>query len=314
MELDRARATLQSELPAALSRQASGSSAKASSSPPPNTTPPYTTTHSPLLSSSTHLSPPHHNPPPPPPPPSIISSSPPLAPRRVTPAFNTHLLITRRRTRSLHIIHHGSVIENACCCPRNGWRRRCSSAGKSYSMILFRNTVVLALSLHAHLQSTIRIPKELSISILGVWFGTSCLAINCPVDCGCLKPALLLLVSKHGVIATEATQARLRYLHQHSRRIENNIRYKSQSQACRNDKGSHLHPRSRWSAPAKRQRPPAMTRTPRLILPHLMELQSLRTIIPDVMSAILHRPRAPVASLLSVLGPRDLGRQTAGVK
>ena len=170
------------------------------------------------------------------------------------------------------------------------------------------------MSLRAHSQSTIRIPKELSISILGICFGTSCLATNWPASCSCLKPALLLLVSKHGVIATEATQARPRYLHQHSRRIENDIRYKSQSQACRNDKGSHLHPRTRWSAPAKRQCPPAMTRTPRLILPHLMELQSLRTIIPDVMSAILHRPRAPVASLLSVLGPRDLGRQTAVVK
>ena len=143
MEPDRARATRQSELPAAaLSTQASGSSAKASSSPPPNTS--TTTTHSPLLPSSTHLSPPHHNPPPPPPPPSIISSSPPLAPRRVTPAFNTHLPITRRRTRSLHILHHGSVIENACCCPRNGWRRRCSSAGKSCFMISHHDTMVLA--------------------------------------------------------------------------------------------------------------------------------------------------------------------------
>lgn len=169
-------------------------------------------------------------------------------------------------------------------------------------------------SLRAHSQSTIRIPKELSISILGVCFDTSCLATNWLVSCSCLKPALLLLVSQHSFIATEATQARLRYLHQHSRRIENNIRDKSQPQACRNDKGSHLHPRTRWSAPAKRPCPPAMRRTPRLIFPHLVELQSLRTIMPDIMSAILHKPRVPAASLLSVLGPRDLGRQTAVVK
>lgn len=169
-------------------------------------------------------------------------------------------------------------------------------------------------SLRAHSQSTITIPKELSISILGVWSGTSCLVTKWLVSCSCLNPTLLLLVSKHVIIATEATQARLRCLHQHSRRIENNIRYKSQFQACRNDEGSHLHPRSRWSAPAKRQCPPAMTRTPRLILPHPVVLQSLRTIVPDVMSAILHMPRVPVASLLSVSDHRDPGRQTAVVK
>ena len=130
------------------------SSAKASSSPPPpNTTPPYTTHHHhpstspprltylrpitihhflhhrPRLSLTRHhLRPAASHPPP-------------------TPAFNTRLQhppTTRRRTRSLHIIHHGSVIENACCCPRNGWRRRCSSAGKSLFSILCRDTTVLA--------------------------------------------------------------------------------------------------------------------------------------------------------------------------
>jgi hypothetical protein len=71
-------------------------------------------------------------------------------------------------------------------------------------MILFRNTVVLALSLHAHLQSTIRIPKELSIRILGVRLATSCLATIWPMSCGCLKSALLLLLSKHSAITSEA--------------------------------------------------------------------------------------------------------------
>lgn len=45
-------------------------------------------------------------------------------------ARSCHQTATRRR-RSLHITHHGSLIENACCRPRHGWRRRCASAGKS---------------------------------------------------------------------------------------------------------------------------------------------------------------------------------------
>ena len=213
---DLARATKISELRAALSlrcgaaAQASGSSAKASSSPPPNTTttPPNTThplTHPPLLldspistssqpptSSTTALDYPYH-----------VNTC-----ARPYHARLQHRPTTRRRTRSLHITNHGSVVENACCCPRNGWRRRCSSAGKSCFFILCRNTMVLAcpcLSLRAHMQSTIRMPKELSISILGFWLATSCLATKWPMRCGCLKPALLLLVGKHGVIATEAT-------------------------------------------------------------------------------------------------------------
>jgi hypothetical protein len=74
---------------------------------------------------------------------------------------------TTRRIRSLHIIHHGSAIENACCCPRNGWRRRCSSAGKSCVFVLFRNTIVLACSCKRtrQKQPTIRMPKELFVGI-----------------------------------------------------------------------------------------------------------------------------------------------------
>lgn len=168
LELDRARATRLSELRAALSfagaalkccSGASGSSAKASSSPPPTTTttPPYTTTTHPpptspppltylhlITTSTTVLDYPY-----------IVSAC--ARPQYTRLQYRPN---TRRRTRSLHIIHHGSVIENACCCPRNGWRRRCSSAGKRYFMILCRNTMVLALSLYADLQPTIRIPIE----------------------------------------------------------------------------------------------------------------------------------------------------------
>lgn len=46
--------------------------------------------------------------------------------------------------------------------------------------------------------------KELWISILGVQLAVSCLATNWSMSCGCLEPALLLLVSQHDVITTEA--------------------------------------------------------------------------------------------------------------
>lgn len=172
-------------------------------------------------------------------------------------------------------------------------------------------------SLHAPLQSTIKISKELSISTPGVCLGASFLATDWLVSCGCLEPALLLLVSKHAVIATEAKQrssslyASTFTAHRKRRTL------RTQSQACRKDEKSQAYLRARWSAPAKPQCPPAKRRTPphpHLHLPHLVELQSVRIIMPDVMSAILHMLRLPAASLSSVSDHRDLGRQTAVVK
>lgn len=205
---------------------------------------------------------------------------------------------TRRPYTLAHIIHHGSVIENACCCPRNGWRRRCSSAGKSCFLILCRITMVLACPC---MRTCIyhQIPKELWISILGVCLATSCLATNNLMSCGCLEPALLLLVS---IPDANRGNACPRCMFMYSpccpRRTENDIRYASQSQVCRRDEGDQVHPRARWSAPAKSRTHPAKRQTPphlRLLLTHLAELQSVRITMPDVMTDSLL-----AASMLSV--------------
>ena len=100
------------------------------------------------------------------------------------------------------------------------------------------------------------------------------------------------------------------HLHQHSRRIETDIRYASQSQACRRNARDQTHPRTRWSASAKRRTPPHL----RLHLGHLEEPQGTRLTMPDVMTAILLMLGVPATSVFDLPGHRDLGRQTAIAK
>lgn len=87
-----------------------------------------------------HHPPPHLNTPPPPPPPPLLRHHPHLTHHPHQSTYLFLVLTTKptadaappilRRNHSLHIIHHGPLIENACRRSRNGWRRWCSSAGK----------------------------------------------------------------------------------------------------------------------------------------------------------------------------------------
>lgn len=226
---------------AVAARQAGASSAKASSSPPPNTTtPPDHHPHTHLhLSSSTHLSLPHHShSPPSPPPPSIIHTPSPLAPGRTT---HQHRPTTRRCKRSLHIIHHGQVIENACCCPRHGWRRRCSSAGKSCFLIWCRNAMVLACPCMrtcnppaGYRKSYPSVPYTWSLA--RHFLSRDELADELRLPQACFAPAV-----QQEACHRNRGNARLCYLHQHSRCIEqdntyathNNLKYAEKKKEVR---------------------------------------------------------------------------------
>jgi hypothetical protein len=198
--------------------------AKASSSPPPTTTtPPYTTLPPPLLDSP--ISTPSH------PFASSAALDYPYSIATCARPQDAHLQHqpTTRRTRSLYIIRHGSAIENACCRPRNGWRRRCSSAGKSCFLILSRNTMVLACSSMRTRpnQPTIKMSKELFVCILfsehgdqrqrldGDFLSRDEHADKLCLPWICFAPAIL-----HARGHRNGGSARLRYSHRHSRRIE----------------------------------------------------------------------------------------------
>lgn len=171
---------------------------------------------------------------------------------------------------------------------------------------------VLACALAIHHQDTERAIHQYIWSLARRFLSRDELAYEPQLPQACFAPAV-----QQEACHRNRGNARLRYLHQRSRRIEFDIRYAIQPQACRKEEGHQISPRTTWSALAKRQGPPAKRRTPphlRLQLAHITGPQSLRITIPDIMTAALLALEAPAASLFAVSGPPDPGRQTAIVK